>query len=198
MKLPALENPTRYGGLYVFDFGDWTAVGYTAEEIALLLESEKYRDGKVYRIHRATPDGQMELQGVSPERFQLESGLFFIRTDEAAARRDFGELTTSADENPPPCRAFVQLAKCDSVGEAPRQFITALVYPAEYENEMSRWLGEIGFAGGDSVEGGISCATSFYNLSKAVLERRQLATRSSGSSRSRDEVYATVRRAVQR
>ena len=33
MKLPALKNPELYQGLYVFDFGDHTAVGYTAEQI---------------------------------------------------------------------------------------------------------------------------------------------------------------------
>ena len=41
MKLPELSSPARYQGLYVFDFGEWTAVGYTAEEIAALLETSE-------------------------------------------------------------------------------------------------------------------------------------------------------------
>ena len=61
MKMPELTSADKYAGLYVFDFGEQAAVGYTAEEIAVLLESEKYRTGKVYRIHRALPDGTMEL-----------------------------------------------------------------------------------------------------------------------------------------
>jgi len=47
MKLPKLEKPDKYVGLYVFDFGDHVGVGFAAEEVAELLESEKYRDGKV-------------------------------------------------------------------------------------------------------------------------------------------------------
>ena len=78
----------KYVGLYVFDFGDQVAVGYTADEIAVLLESEKYADGKVYRIHRALPDGTMELQGVPREKFHCEDGLFFYRADDGQARQD--------------------------------------------------------------------------------------------------------------
>ncbi|MBM4025140.1 MAG: hypothetical protein FJ280_06975, partial [Planctomycetes bacterium] len=64
MKLPRLEKPDRYQGLYVFDFGDHTGVGFTAEEAAELLESERYKEGKVYKIQRAFPDGRMELRAV--------------------------------------------------------------------------------------------------------------------------------------
>ncbi len=51
MKLPELNNSGKYVGLYVIDFGDHCAVGYTADETASLLESEKYADVKVFRIH---------------------------------------------------------------------------------------------------------------------------------------------------
>ena len=37
MKLPKLDNPDRYKGLYIFDFGDHAGVGFTAEEVAELL-----------------------------------------------------------------------------------------------------------------------------------------------------------------
>ena len=47
MKLPKLENPDRYQGLYVFDFGDHADVGFTVEEVAELLDSERYKEGKV-------------------------------------------------------------------------------------------------------------------------------------------------------
>jgi hypothetical protein len=41
MELPKLQKPDRYVGLYVFDFGGQVSVGFTAEEVAELLESEK-------------------------------------------------------------------------------------------------------------------------------------------------------------
>jgi len=46
MKLPELEKPEKYVGLYIFDFGDHAGVGFTTQEVAELLESEKYQDGK--------------------------------------------------------------------------------------------------------------------------------------------------------
>ena len=73
MKLPAIDNPDKYVGLYVIDFGTTCSVGYTAGEVAILLESEKLCKAKVYKIYQARPDGTMELHGVTREKFFLES-----------------------------------------------------------------------------------------------------------------------------
>jgi len=197
VKLPALDQPDRYRGLYVFDFGEWSALGYTAEEIAVLLDSEQYRAGKVYRIHRVSPDGSMDLQGVSAERFQLESATLFWRADEAAAKADFQALLDAVDVAAPPCRAALQLADWQS-GEKAEPFVTALVFPAEYELEMGAWLEQIGFEGGDLVEGGISAATDYRNAVKTVRSREQLWSAGSNGARPVDEIMASVRQAVQR
>jgi hypothetical protein len=197
MRLPTLEHPERYCGLYVFDFGEWTAVGYTADEIATLLESEQYRSGRIYKIARAMPDGYMELRGVAPERFQLESGLFFTRETLDAARRDFAELCHLAEQTPPPCRAFVHLADRGQVGGLPA-YVTALIYPAEYEEEVAAWLLTVGYSGGDLAEGGISHVTDYYAQEKRILERQQLWSRAAIPSRCREELLRTVRRVVQR
>jgi len=95
MKLPELQNSRKYVGLYVFDFGEHTGVGFTAEEVAELLESEKYKDGKVYKIHKAYPDGRLELKGVLKETFQLEAGMFFYSSNIDTARCNFCLLYTS-------------------------------------------------------------------------------------------------------
>lgn len=196
LKFPILTDSDRYRGLYVFDFGDWTATGYTAEEIAVLLDSERYRDGKVYRIERVSPDGGMELRGVAPERFQFESGLFFFRSSRVAAERDFESLRAAAEGRPAPCRAIVQLAERNSDQEA--GFVTVLIYPAEHDADVSRWLLDLDYQGGDRVEGGISHVTDYYAESKEVLKRAQLWSRDQTSSRSRDEILGSVRNALQR
>lgn len=198
MHLPRLDQPQRFRGLYVFDFGEWSAVGYTAEEIAILLESEQYRAGKVYRIHNVWPDGRMELRGIAPTRFAAESGLFFHRTSLDAARRDFDDLIALAEKTPAPSRAFVHLAQRAAVGDEPAGFVTALIYPAEYDDEFAAWLLAARYEGGDLAEGGISHVTNYYGEAKRILDRRQLWSPSSTSSRSADEVLASVRRAVQR
>lgn len=197
MKLPQLDAADQYQGLYVFDFGEWTAVGYTAEEIAMLLESEQYAKGKVYRICRATPDGQMELRGVAHERFLLESGMLFNRESEDAARDDFATLRQLAEQTPPPCRTFLHLADRGEDAEFAR-YVTALIYPAEFDDDIASWLLALDYAGGDTVEGGPSHVTNYYEDRAEVLERVQLWSRKSTPSRSHNEVMASVRVAVQR
>jgi hypothetical protein len=196
MILPHVDNPPRLRGLYVFDFGEWTAVGYTAEEIAILLEDANCRGGKVYKIHRATPDGQMELRGISLERFKIESGMFFCRRELEPARADYELLRVAAAESPPPCRAFLHLA--DRETDSPQRFVTALVFPAEYEDEIGQWLTAIGFRGGDLAEGGVSHVANYYGQRQTLLERQQLWSKPTIPSRSPEEVLANVHKAVQR
>ncbi len=196
MKLPQVDQPQRLAGLYVYDFGEWVAVGYTAEEIEVLLEDKNYGGGKVYKIHRAHPDGQFELQGVAPERFHLESGMFFYRENLDAARADFETLRRVAQTTAPPCRAFVHLTDTKAAG--PSRYVTALIFPAEHEDSVGRWLLEIDYRGGDLAEGGISHVTNYYEQEKTILDRAQLWGHATIASRSPEEVLANVRRAVQR
>ncbi|MBI4580386.1 MAG: hypothetical protein HY718_11830 [Planctomycetes bacterium] len=204
MRLPELENPAKYTGLYVFDFGGQVAVGYTADEIAVLLESERYRDGKVYRIHRALPDGTIELLGVARERFAAEEAMFFYRGDLELARRDLEDLDQLVARTPPPCRMKAQLARMKdrqdagpTRGQARAVYATVIIYPAEYSREVSRWLSDASYRGGDCVEGGISAVTDYYASGAAVLERRQWWP-AAGTSRPAEEVLATTHLPVQR
>ncbi len=197
MKLPPVREPGRFVGLYVIDFGESTCLGYTADEVAMLMESERYRHGKVYRIARASPDGRFELIGVAPSRFQFESGMFFYRRELAEAQRDFADLLRLAEQRPAPCRAKVQLADLGEANPAGR-YVLALIYPAEAEPEVSAWLLAGQYMGGETAEGGVSLVTNYYEQSAPVLERAQLLDRSGVESRSREEVLASVGRPVQR
>ncbi len=194
MKLPQLESPERYAGLYIFDFGGQVAVGYTAEEIAALLESERYADGKVYRIHRALPDGTMELQGVAREKFFMEDGLFFYRGNGEAARSDFTELERLATNAPPPCRMKMHLARLEG---AIAPHLTAIIFPAECTHDVSDWLNDIHFEGGDRVEGGSSLVTDYYAAHPVVSERKQLWP-AGDQSRTAEQVLAETRLPIQR
>ena len=96
MKLPEVKDGEKYVGLYVVDFGDSTSVGFTAEEVGELLESEKFGGIKVYKIYNACPDGRMELRGVVNDTFSLEMGMFFYSSALETARRDFKGLVNLA------------------------------------------------------------------------------------------------------
>jgi len=169
MKLPQVKQADRYIGLYVADFGDHCAVGFTAEEVAELLESDAGRDAQIYRIHNAYPDGRLELTGVRRELFELEAGMFFYARDEQAATDDFARLCGLADTTPPPSRAKVHLSAAEQGG-----FATALIYPAEYDPAFSRWLLDIGYRTQGAVEGGTSAVQRYYDGGWRILDRRQL------------------------
>ena len=193
MKLPELEKPEKYVGLYIFDFGDHTGVGFTAEEVAELLESEKYKDGKVYKIYKACPDGRLELKGVPNETFQLEAGMFFYSSELQTARRDFKGLVDLAVKSSPPCRAKVHLAKYGD-----DKLAVALIYPAEYDDEFSSWLLNGRYRTGGAAEGGVGVVQGYYDRQPEILERHQLFGQSETISRTGTELLSSLKMAVQR
>jgi hypothetical protein len=193
MKLPKLEKPDKYVGLYVFDFGDHVGVGFTADEVAELLESERYKDCKVYKIYRAYPDGRLELKGVPAERFQLEAGMFFYSNDLATAKSDFKQLSNLAVRSSPPCRAKLQLAKY-----ADDKFVAALIYPAEYDDEVSSWLLDGQYKTSGAAEGGAGAVQRYYDYGPEILDRHQLFGKSELVSRTGEDLFASLMLAVQR
>jgi hypothetical protein len=193
MKLPQLQKPQKYLGLYVFDFGDHCGLGFTAEEVAELFEGENYKNCKAYKIHKAYPDGKLELKGVPAEIFQLETGMFFYSGDLERARQDFKALVNLAVKTAPPCRAKVHLAKYSE-----EKFVTALIYPAEYDDEMSAWLLDGGYKTAGAAEGGLEAVQRYYDYKPQILDRHQLFSKSSFENRSGQELLAAVKLAVQR
>lgn len=193
MKLPKLQNNEKYVGLYVFDFGDHTGVGFTAREVAELLESEKYKDGKVYKIHKAYPDGKLELKGIPSEIFQLEAGMFFYSNNLETARSDFRQLVDLAVRTVPPCRAKVHLAK---YGDG--KFVVAIIYPAEYDDEISSWLSAGEYKTSGTAEGGIEAVARYYDQKPDILDRHQLFGKTAFENRTGEGLLAAVKLAIQR
>jgi len=193
MKLPKLEKPEKYVGLYIFDFGDHAGVGFTAEEVAELLESEKYKNGKVYKIHKAYPDGKLELKGVPAQMFQIEAGMFFYCHDLETARRDFKQFVNLAVKSTPPCRAKVHLAKYSE-----DKFVVALIYPAEYDDEVSAWLLDGDYKTAGAAEGGTGAVQRYYDYKLEILDRHQLFGKSELVSRTGEELLVSLKLAVQR
>jgi hypothetical protein len=193
MKLPELQITEKYVGLYIFDFGGHTGVGFTAQEVSELLESEKYRDSKVYKIHKAYPDGKLELKGVPTETFQLEAGMFFYSSDIETARRDFKELVDLAVKAAPPSRAKVHLSRYDE-----DKFVVALIYPAEYDDEFGSWLLDGSYKTSGAADGGISAVQQYYNNQPKILDRHQLFGESETISRTGEELLTNLKVAVQR
>lgn len=195
MKLPELSDPKRYEGLYVFDFEGQVGVGYTGREIEILLESEKYRQGKVYKIQRAWPDGRLEIKGISSKAFQVESGMFFHGRDEQSARKDYEELAELGQANDFPCRAKIHFSQNQS--QERDKYVVALIYPAEYDEQVSQWLIEVGYQGGELASGGISEVENYYR-DYSKIQSQQLWGVLDETARDGAEVLANVGKAVVR
>lgn len=193
MKLPKLQNSEKYIGLYIFDFGDHAGVGFTAEEVAELLESEKYKGSKVYKIHRACPDGTLELKGVPAQTFQLEAGMFFYSNTIESSRVDFKKLVSLSVAASPPCRAKAHLSKYGD-----DKYVVALIYPAEYDDEFSSWLLDGQYQTSGAVEGGIEAVQRYYDYKPEILDRYQLFVESESISRTGRELLNGLKLAVQR
>ena len=193
MKLPKLQKPDSYVGLYIVDFGNNTGVGFTAQEVAELFESERFGHCKAYKIHKAYPDGRLELKGVQKETFQLETGMFFFSANIDTARNDYKRLVKLGVENNVPCKAMVHLARYSD-----DKFAVALIYPAEYDDEISGWLVENNYKSAGVAEGGVSAVMRYYDAKPEILEKHQLWGRSSVESRTGEELLASTKIAVQR
>ena len=193
MKIPKLQNSEKYVGLYIFDFGEHTGVGFTAEEVAELLESEKYIHSKVYKIHRAYPDGTLELKGVPAQTFQLETGMFFYSNSLESSRRDFKKLVDLSNKITPPCRAKVHLSKYSN-----DKYVVALIYPAEYDDEFSSWLLDGQYTTSGAVEGGIGAMQKYFDFEPEILDRYQLFAKSELRSRTGQELLSGLKLTVQR
>jgi hypothetical protein len=193
MKLPELKDGERYVGLYVVDFGDSTSVGFTAGEVAELLESDKFAGIKVYKIYNAYPDGRMELRGVVNDTFDLEMGMFFYAANREMGENDFKQLVDIAISQAPPCRAKVQLAKYDD-----DRFVTAVIFPAEYNDEFGAWLSDADYKTLGQATGGVDAVREYYEQAPEVIQRHQLLGQSQWHSKTGEELLVATKIAVQR
>ena len=193
MKLPEIQQAQRYVGLYVVDFGDHCGVGFRAEEVAELLESEAFSHVSVYRIHNAYPDGRIELVGVPRDVLQLERGMFFYALNEEQGRDDYQRLLAWARSQPAPSRAKVHLARYDD-----GRLVTALIYPAEYDPEFSRWLLDGDYKTPGTAEGGAEAVERYYRRSPQVLAREQLCPAQAERPMTGRDLAEATRRAVVR
>ncbi len=194
--LPRLSNPERYQGLYVVDFGDGVSVGYVAAEVAALFASGRFPQMRAYRIHRALPDGTVGLVSVPEERFSphTEEGLLFFQADETLARDDFDTLRDLA-EGKFPCLARLELAE---IAGATWPFMTVLIYPDAYSEEVSRFLLSVNYEGGETVEVGTHKLAAFRQQNPRIIEQAEVTPSPQEAARPLDQLVATRQFAVQR
>jgi hypothetical protein len=202
MQLPRLIHPERYAGLFVVDFGDKTALGYTAQEAAMLLASSQYSQAKVYRIARADPTGRVELVGVARGSLRQQTGLFFHVRSLERAQADYQSLRDLAAPRQQegskidlPCSASLALWHLPQEREMP--FVVALIYPAEFDDRVSRWLLDQRVGIGELVDGGPGRLKEMQQQAE-VLASEELVGSEPVRSRSLEQLLAAVDEPIQR
>jgi hypothetical protein len=195
MRLPRVDRPQDYAGLFAFDFGDHVAIGYTGEEVNILRGDPRYAPGLAYHIRRVDQGGRFELQGIGPERLDCREGLIFAGPDLARARADYDRLRNRARATPPACRAKLRLARLDATE---RRFAVVLIYPAYASAAIADWLCRASFDGGDTASGGIEALARFEAAGYATLDSCDLPVQARFEPRHPAEVLAAVHRPVQR
>jgi hypothetical protein len=119
--------------------------------------------------------------------------MFFYSPDLHTAEGDFKNLVNMAVKTAPPCRAKVHLAKYDD-----NKFVTAIIYPAEYNDEMSRWFLDGDYKTSGVAEGGMEAVQRYYQQQPRILDKHQLFAKSEFHSRTGLELLANLKVAVQR
>jgi hypothetical protein len=195
MNLPPIADPERYAGLYVYDFGTHTAVGYTSSEVRILRESKEYRHGTAYEIYRVSEDGEFELRGVLDHRLSAREALCFLRADEAAARGDYEALRQAADQTPVPAAVELQLARVRAFSPP---HVTAMLYAASASSVVANWLTQTGFAGGDRAIGGMDVYVELTSSDRAPISACTLPALMSYRNRPAEEVVSAVKKPLQR
>ena len=195
LVLPPIHNPQKYGGLYVYDFGEHVSVGYTAAEILVLRESEAHRGGTAYEIYRVDENGAMELRGLLDDRLTQRESICLLRRDEADARRDYETLCKASDHDPIGCAVVLQLARLDAF-DLPH--VTSLSYASSATSIVSVWLLRHAAGVGDEVIGGGDAHARLAASDGARIASCELRIRSDFKDRSPHEVLAQVDRALQR
>jgi len=78
------------------------------------------------------------------------------------------------------------------------KYVTAIIYPAEFDDEFSSWLLEGQYKTSGPAEGGVEAVQRYYTQEPEILDRHQLFGHSEDISRSGQELLENLKVAVQR
>ncbi len=192
---PVISDPQRYAGLYAYDFDGHISYGYTANETALLKKTPEYAKGQALLIVSVDLEGRMALRGVSLDELSVEEGMIFAHNTAESAATSFDTLRQLADETPVPHPVRVESAVWTD-HDPPHAVV--LSYRSHASQNISHWLLNVGFDGGDHVSCGIAELSDFRIANPDHITTCDLRTRFRYTSRPEREVLDSVHLPVQR
>ena len=161
----------------------------------MLRESKMHSRGTAYEIYRATDHGGLELRGVRDDRLEGVEAMCFLRTEAAAARRDYDAIAAAAKSAPVPCFVEMVLAKIQAF-DPPH--VTGLSFPAAATAVVAGWLTTHAASAGDRVVSGIRAYVILAGFEGSRIESCQLPALMDYTDRSMEDVLRSVNRPIQR
>ena len=117
--------------------------------------------------------------------------MFFHEPTQSLAAKNYKKLIDLAITSKFPCTAKVNLAKYSN-----DKFATAIIFPAEYNDQLSDWLLANDYQTTGSTTGSATEVTKYYEDKPEILETHQLFT--SQSPRDINELLESLNNPVQR
>lgn len=194
-EMPRLHDPSRYAGLYVYDFGTHVSVGYTAGEIVVLRASELGRQGTAYEIYRVTDEGAIEMRAIQVGGLALSVAVCFLYPEAETARDDFDSVRLTAEQYPLSRPAELILGRQTLFSP---QHIVAIRFLAGAETVLTRWLAVHVPSAGEVVLGGADANSALADGEKRKIDSCDLRVQDGIADRSTQQVLDAIHEPVQR
>ncbi|MBX3395335.1 MAG: hypothetical protein KF841_08200 [Phycisphaerae bacterium] len=153
-------------GRFVVRFRGATQQYLAAHEVLELLDQDAQAVQEIFRVHRAYPDGRLDLVGVAPVTFSDVDGILLLCETTLQARADYDALIAAAGRSPPPCRVEVRFAHTPHF-DAPH--VVALAFSAACGEGVAQWLAAVDFDSRSRVEASPSHRRRFESAVSQVI-----------------------------
>jgi hypothetical protein len=189
------ESPIHLVGLYAYDFGPRTSIGYTADEVVLLSQHPEHIGGTILRVQSVDTEGRCALRGVTSIDLSAESAMLFGHGESGAARETYDALVIAAKDDPPSCPVTIELGELTGDDAT---FGVMLIYRAHSEHMVSCWLTGRSVTCGDRVVGGAGVLGARRSSDWSVESTGHLTCRLGFTTRDAGDVLASVGKPFQR
>jgi hypothetical protein len=194
MHLPAIPQPSRYAGLFVIDFGEWTSVGYTADEVHALLGTPEHASARAFRINRIDEEGCIELAGWDARQLPREELIVLACDSPDDAVAVFDAIRRTLDAGPP--GVALTLDRSDWP-DGDRPDVVVLRFAQHASTQVCAWLSAIALPAGTLPSGGADLLPGYLATAR-VLTTAHMAGPDDLRPRPLDVLLRSVRQPLQR
>lgn len=179
MRESELSGTTPQPGRFVVRLRGATQQYLAAHEALELLDQDAHAVLEIFRVHRAYPDGRLDLVGVTPAALREVDGMLLLCDNAGQARAEYDGLIAAALRSPPPCRIDMRFAHARDFDSS---HVVAMTYSAACGEGVAQWLVAVGFDSGARMDASPSHRRRFESALSQVILSTTLEPSDSGGS----------------